>query len=76
MREVGPVADGRLQSRRPAWLLLALFALLVGAISCGGSAVEQRTEDADEEQAGVDLEHPSLGSVDAPVVMIEYADYQ
>jgi hypothetical protein len=70
---------------------LVLSVLLV-AVSCGGMAGEQRADDPaedepqagaewtqsgpDEEQTGVDLENPSLGSESAPVVMIEYADYQ
>ncbi len=76
------------KEKGPAWWLFAslvLFALLVfGASSCG-TAREQSAEEGaedepqsggDEEQAGADLEHPSLGSEDAPVVLIEYADYQ
>ena len=66
------------------WLLRAGFTLLVlVAISCGSPGAEQRAEEpaADkppggEEQAAVDLEHPSLGNAGAPVVIIEYADYQ
>ena len=70
------------KEKGPAWWLFAslvLFALLVfGASSCGGTAREQSGEESaeDEPQAGADLEHPSLGSEDAPVVLIEYADYQ
>jgi hypothetical protein len=77
------------KEKGPAWWLFAslvLFALLVfGASSCGGTAREQSVEEGaedepqageDEEQAGADLEHPSLGSEDAPVLLIEYADYQ
>ncbi|MDQ3999429.1 MAG: DsbA family protein [Actinomycetota bacterium] len=40
------------------------------------SAEDEPQAGEDEEQAGADLEHPSLGSEDAPVVLIEYADYQ
>ena len=66
------------------WLLRAGFALLaLVAVSCGGPGAEQRAEDpagdepaGGEEQAAVDLEHPSLGDEDAPVVLTEYADYQ
>jgi hypothetical protein len=68
-------------------VLIVLFA----AISCGGAAGEQRAKESDEDeqasversqaetrepQAGVALEHPSLGDEDAPVVITEYADYQ
>ena len=77
------------KEKAPAlWLFasLVLFALIVfGASSCGSAASEQSVEEGaedepqageDEEQAGAALEHPSLGSEDAPVVLIEYADYQ
>ena len=87
----GPVMR-RFEGERPAPSLLAglaLFALLVlVAASCGGTAGEQRGEKesqagaektqsgTDKEQAVADLEDPSLGSENAPVVMVEYADYQ
>ena len=67
------------------WLLRAgLVLLVIFAVSCGGgSSAEQRAEApsenesvGSEEQAAVDLEHPSLGDEDAPVVLTEYADYQ
>ncbi len=66
------------------WLLRAgLVLLAIFAVSCGGSNAEQRSEApsenesaGSEEQAAVDLEHPSLGDEDAPVVLTEYADYQ
>ena len=70
------------KEKAPAlWLFasLVLFALIVfGASSCGSAASEQSVEEGaeDEPQAGAALEHPSLGSEDAPVVLIEYADYQ
>ena len=73
---------GRKMPVRP---LLASLALLIGAFatSCGGTAAEQGTEQpaepqsgGDEEQASVDLEHPTLGDEGAPVVLTEYADYQ
>jgi hypothetical protein len=64
-----------------------LVALL--AVSCGGPTGKQSTEDpgpqasadksraaSEEPQAGADLEHPSLGGEDVPVLMIEYADFQ
>lgn len=66
------------------WLLRAGFTLLVlVGISCGSPDAEQRAEDptgdepaGGEEQAAVDLGHPSLGDEGAPVVLTEYADYQ
>ena len=69
---------------------LALVTLLA-AVSCGSVAGEQRGEpveddpqvpvdraqvETEEPQAGADLGHPSLGERNAPVLMIEYADYQ
>ncbi len=66
--------------------------LVLAAVSCGGGEqrAENPTEDeaqsgsdagsgeagSGEEQAAVDLDHPSLGDENAPVVMTEYADYQ
>lgn len=74
------------ETGRSAWPLLAGLALLVLAtVSCGGTVGEQRVEEpardepqagSNEEQAAVDLEHPSLGDENAPVVLTEYADYQ
>ena len=71
--------DGKLTT----WLSfagLALLALLIGAFaaSCGGTSAEQGAEPRDrgEERASVDLDHPSLGDENAPVVLTEYADYQ
>lgn len=71
---------------RRAYPLLAGLALLVlVTVSCGGAAGEQRAEESagegpqagsGEEQAAVDLDHPSLGDENAPVVLTEYADYQ
>ena len=74
--------------KRPVWWLVAslsLFALLVGAVACGGATGQRSSEkpsggepqaSGGEEQAAADLEHPSLGDEGAPVVMTEYADYQ
>jgi hypothetical protein len=65
--------DGKVTTRLP-FAGLALLALLVGAfaVSCGGTAAEQGAEP----QASADLDHPSLGGANAPVVLTEYADYQ
>jgi protein-disulfide isomerase len=51
---------------------------LLAAVSCAGTAKEERTEDpaGNGPHAGTDLDHPSLGDEDAPVALIEYADYQ
>ncbi len=75
---------GHSRRRMRHWLLRAgLVLLAIFAVSCGGSNAEQRAEApsenesaGSEEQAAVDLEHPSLGDEDAPVVLTEYADYQ
>jgi hypothetical protein len=80
-QEESPVVSGWVKRKGSAWQLagLALFALLVGVatVACG-AAGQQSSEDpsGEGEQATVDLEHPSLGDEDAPVVMTEYADYQ
>ena len=66
--------------------------ILVGCGASGGSAQssgkqqgsgataspEQKTQDAGApgQTAGGMLGHPALGSADAPVVLIEYGDYQ
>jgi protein-disulfide isomerase len=79
-----PAVNRSVGEKKPAWMLfvgLALVALLAGivATSCGGGATgKERAEDPaeDDPQAGADLEHPSLGDENAPVVMTEYADYQ
>lgn len=76
--------NATLGEERPAWMLfagLALVALLAGVVatSCGGGATgKESAEDPAEDapQPGADLEHPSLGDENAPVVMTEYADYQ
>ncbi|MDP8972765.1 MAG: DsbA family protein [Actinomycetota bacterium] len=67
------------ETTRLPFARFALLALLIGAfaISCGGTAAEQGAEPRDgEERASVNLDHPSLGDENAPVVLTEYADYQ
>ena len=75
----------------PLLVGLVLVTLLT-AVSCGRTAGEQRAEEpiedepqtsvdraqveTEEPQAGADLGHPSLGQKNAPVLMIEYSDYQ
>lgn len=57
------------------------MALLVFISACG-SAGSQRAEEEPEvasgetREVGADLGNPSLGDEDAPVLMVEYADYQ
>ena len=71
--------NGGLKGRRSAWPLLAglMLVALLAAVSCGASG-KQGAKDptGDGSQASVDLEHPSLGEEDAPVVLVEYSDYQ
>ncbi len=64
----------RFDGKKMIWLPFALLTLLVGAfaVSCGGTGTEQPAEP----QASVDLDRPSLGDANAPVVLTEYADYQ
>ncbi|HZY56947.1 MAG TPA: hypothetical protein VFE09_04005 [Rubrobacteraceae bacterium] len=82
---------GKKRASWPLLVGLALVTLLA-AVSCGGAAGEQRAEEPVEDepqtpvdraqvetkepQAGADLGHPSLGQKNAPVLTIEYADYQ
>ncbi len=76
----GLAKNGRLERKRPgSWSLLAGLALvaLLAAVSCGGTAGEQRAEgSATDVRAAADLEHPSLGEEGAPVVLVEYSDLQ
>ncbi len=72
--------------RRVYPLLAGLALLVLATVSCGGAAGKQRAEEpsggesqaagSSGEQAAVDLEHPSRGDENAPVVLTEYADYQ
>ena len=83
-KKKSPAVNRSVGEKRPAWMLfagLALVALLAGVVatSCGGGATgKESAEDPTEgaPQSGADLEHPSLGDENAPVVMTEYADYQ
>ena len=87
-KKEAPVGNGRPNGEGSAWLLLAGLALVtllagVAAVSCSGPVQEQRAEEpvgdklkTEEPQARANLEHPSLGERNAPVLMIEYADYQ
>lgn len=81
----------RRRAVRPLLASLGLVALLVLIPACGGGgagdqsaeeepaqgetqATAQKSEEAQE--AGTALGNPSLGDENAPVVLIEYADYQ
>jgi len=71
--------DGKSTTQLP-FAGLALLALLIGtfAVSCGGTVSEQGAEprDGSEKWAAVELDHPTLGDENAPVVLTAYADYQ
>ena len=86
--EIGSSKEARTTWPLLAGLVLIV---LLAAVSCGGAAGGQRAKESSEDepasversqaetgepQAGVALEHPSLGDEDAPVVITEYADYQ
>lgn len=64
----------------PVALLASVAVIFAGGTFGQGS--EQGSKDteapgeAEGPQAGADLEHPSLGDEDAPVVMVEYGDFQ
>ena len=73
------MSNDRVESKILVWWLvtgLSLLTLFVVAVSCGAAEQQNSKEPAGEEQAAANLEHPSLGDDDAPVVMTEYADYQ
>ena len=77
LEKEGSAMHERFGGKETIWLPfagLALLALLVGsfAVSCAGTTAEQGAEP----QASADLDHPSLGDANAPVVLTEYADYQ
>ncbi len=83
MKKEGSAMHERFGGKGTIWLPfagLALLALLVGAfaVSCGDTGAGQGAEprDGGEEQASADLDHPTLGDENAPVVLTEYADYQ
>lgn len=54
-------------------LPIALVAILGGALFAGTTS---GSEEEASEKKSVSIEHPSLGRADAPVTMIEYADFQ
>ena len=86
------IGTGTRLGARGWWTLLTLLALAAALVlaGCGGAGSGnpqqasgqegQPPKDAgnsgDPKPDGGRLEHPSLGSADAPVVLTEYADYQ
>jgi hypothetical protein len=61
--------------------LIALLAVAAIALSGGGNgpsqpAPDDRQQSSEDGGGERDLETPSIGSADAPVVMTEYSDYQ
>ena len=86
----GSARNGRTEEKKPTWPLLmrlVLVTLLAGAtaVSCGGGATGQQGGQDTAKNGGpevasqgtaVDLDDPYLGDVGAPVVLIEYADFQ
>ena len=74
----------RRRTVRPLLASLGLVALLVFISACGGAGSQRAEEEPSkevasvetQEAAGADLGNPSLGDEDAPVLMVEYADYQ
>ena len=81
------MVEERFKRRRAVRSLLAslgLVALLVFISACGGAGSQRAEKEPSkevasaetQEEAGADLGNPSLGDEDAPVVMVEYADYQ
>jgi hypothetical protein len=74
LEKEGSAMHERFGGKETICLPFASLALLVGAfaVSCGGTTAEQGAEP----QASADLDHPSLGDTNAPVVLTEYADYQ
>lgn len=84
-------ADSNVKLARVMFLIFAALATVVFA-GCGGTSQPpeeqqaQRTadssgqkperEDSSDRDSGDKLGHPALGSAKAPVVLIEYGDYQ
>ena len=76
------------RSSKRAWPLFVglplIVALAVAAVLLSGersqpTAHRQQPQSAEKEEASrgdTELGHPTLGNADAPVVMIEYGDFQ
>ncbi len=66
----------------PLPAVLLFLALLLGASACGASPGggagqgEQPPEEPDASGSTGELGHPTLGAADAPVVMVEWGDFQ
>jgi len=69
----------------PLIIALAVAAVLLSGDRSQPAGQEQPPQSAEERpfaggeeasQSDAELEHPALGSTDAPVVMIEYGDFQ
>ncbi len=79
--------NGESRTRGRLWPLfigLPIIAIIAvtAVIFAGGGNDETRNAGQDQQASGGDesgdgrLGHPSLGDADAPVVMVEYSDYQ
>ena len=74
----------RMAQRLVLWLPLIAAALLISACASQSSQPSAQKErpsgngggGEETTQGGDELGHPVLGDADAPVVMVEYADYQ
>ncbi len=78
-KKEGLLENVSFEGKRLARLLLAGLALatLLAAVSCSRVGGEQRAEGpSGDEQAVAELDHPSLGEENAPVVLVEYSDLQ
>ncbi|HEV8045034.1 MAG TPA: hypothetical protein VGP38_07640 [Rubrobacter sp.] len=85
----GTDLGGRANELRTLLTLLALVAVMLVFAGCAAGSEGSSQASGQEEQQGAkgedsgggqaskeQLGHPALGSADAPVVMIEYSDYQ
>jgi hypothetical protein len=75
-------SEHRVDGARRAWALLLWLPLVVVLLLSGCAAQSSRPpgqearEPAEERGSRGELGHPALGDAGAPVVMVEYADYQ
>lgn len=75
------MGEERFKGRRTLQPLLAslgLVALLVFIAACGsgGAGSKRANSSGENRESGAVLGNPILGDEDAPVLMIEYADFQ